>query len=326
MKSATPMTPSSLLREYLRSNKVARVAGVHDAVTAVLAERLGFECLWSGSLGVSAVHGVPDASILTMTEFLAATRVLVNSTTLPVIADCDCGFGDINIVARMVRDYEQAGVAAVCIEDKPFPKRNSFFGRQELAPAPEFAAKLAAAKRAQRGRDFVLIARTEALVAEADMDEAIRRGQLYVEAGADLILVHSKAPGPEEVLEFARRWQAAGMSHFLFVVPTTYPRLTLSDLAGTPIRGVIYANQALRAYVSAVERVLRSIIAEGTSAPVERELASVKQVFDLTSMDGIARQEAWFDEQELAFRRSYNRLTADDPAAVLELMNDGVGR
>ena len=128
------MTNSEILRKKLNSEPILRVGGAFDAMSAKLVEINNFDAIWAGSFAISATHGLPDASILTMTEFLNVATNMVQSCKIPIIADCDTGFGGPSNVAHLVKKYEKAGVAAICIEDKIFPKQNSLLenGTQEL--------------------------------------------------------------------------------------------------------------------------------------------------------------------------------------------------
>ena len=178
---------ASVLRELFASRPIVRIVGAHDGLGARLIERHGFDGIWSSGLEISTAHAVPDANILTMTEQLDAAQAIHEATTLPVVCDCDTGFGNASNVMHMVRKYEAAGLAAIVIEDKRFPKVNSFIpGRQELAPMEEFAGKIEAATAAQRDPSFMVIARLEALIAGWGIEEALRRGYAYEEAGAGL--------------------------------------------------------------------------------------------------------------------------------------------
>ncbi len=155
-----------------------------------------------------------------MSEYLDVAERMASAVTIPVIADCDTGFGNSNNVINMVKRFEAAGVAAVSIEDKLFPKVNSFIpGRQELASIAEFVGKIMAAKNAQRGPEFMVIARVEALIAGWGLEEAIKRADAYWKAGADAILIHSKSKTSEEIFQFIGRWENRCP---LVVVPTTY--------------------------------------------------------------------------------------------------------
>ncbi|MET7685091.1 isocitrate lyase/phosphoenolpyruvate mutase family protein [Streptomyces sp. NPDC005423] len=295
------------LRQGLLGDRLLRAIGVHDGFTALLAGRHPVDALWLSGLGVSAAHGVPDASILSMTDFLSAARIADRATTLPVIADCDSGFGDVNNIVHMVREYEQAGIAAVCIEDKQFPKRNSFSEGQLLADPHEFAAKIAAAKRAQRTADFTVFARVESLVAGADQDEALYRARLYAEAGADAIVIHSKAKTPDEVLTFAHRFRPAHPGLPLVVIPTTYPVVTEEELARAGISLVIYANQILRAFVGAADTVLSRILADHGAGGADTGLVDVRQVLDLIGTEAVSANSGWFEETTQTLRTTTAR-------------------
>src|SRR2546423_15478367 len=201
-------TKTSLLRRRLLQPGVVRVAGAHDALSALVAENVGYDAVWASSLTISASRGLPDMSLLTMTDYLQAAAHMNDACGCPVIADCDTGFGNALNVAYMVRQYEAAGIAAVCIEDKVFPKRNSFVeADQVLEDAGRFARKIEIAKKTQSSKDFLLIARTEAAIPGAGVGEDLRRAQRYVDAGADAVLMHSKSAQPDEVLSFLAEWQ-----------------------------------------------------------------------------------------------------------------------
>jgi phosphoenolpyruvate phosphomutase len=282
------MTRSQQLRQCLERPRVVRVAGAGDALSAMLVERNGFDAVWASSLGISAAHGVPDCSVLTMSELLAATARMNHAVRIPIIADCDTGFGDAGEVAAMVAHYETAGIAAVCIEDKIFPKRNSFLADQELVPVEDFCGKLRVAKQTQLSVDFFVIARLESLIASLGITHALQRALAYCEAGADAILIHSKARTASEVFEFAREFRALEPHVPLIAIPTTYYDVSCEDLRAHGVNVVIYANQALRAAIRAMDLALASIREAGSVARVERSIASLRDVFALIGMDAPA--------------------------------------
>jgi phosphoenolpyruvate phosphomutase len=282
--------------------------GAYDAVSARIAEWAGFDAIWASGLAISAAHGVPDCSILTLTEFLAAGDVINQASELPVIADCDTGFGDINVLERAVRDYERTGIAAICIEDKQAPKRNSFRKDHTLADPQEFAAKIAAAKAAQRDPGLVVMARLESLIAGAGQRDALERAALYAQAGADAIVVHSKALSPEEVFEFAAEWHARDGQVPLVVIPTNYPQVTLDQLSAAGIGVVIYANQALRAAIAAMRSTLNAIATAGSSGAIEPTLASVDDVLTLVKSSEAEQRDAQFEVAVLEWRAAQREL------------------
>jgi phosphoenolpyruvate phosphomutase len=282
------------LRQLLAQDGVIRAIGVSDGLGARLAERAGFEALWASGFAISASHGVPDAGILTMKEMLDAAVVISDASALPVIADCDTGFGDVSVVARMVQSYERRGIAAVCIEDKCFPKRNSFRPGQHLADAGEFAAKIEAAVAARTDPDFCVIARLESLIAGHGLDDAVERGEMYAHAGADVVLIHSKARSAVEIEAFAARWRRAGQSVPLAIVPTSYPDIEIDDL-DEGVKIVIYANQLVRASVRAAQETLRSIATTGSTKSAEAHLGSMREIFEVTDTGAVEELEAWFE-------------------------------
>ncbi|QQD82729.1 isocitrate lyase/phosphoenolpyruvate mutase family protein [Bacillus siamensis] len=280
---------SSIFRDALNSKGLVKVAGAHDGLSAKLAEKNGFNAVWASGLGISAVQTVPDASILTMTEFLEAAVIMNESCNLPVIADCDSGYGNIHNVTRMIKKYEAAGIAGVCIEDKVYPKLNSFDDRQQiLVSTEEFCAKIRAAKMAQQNDDFVLIARVEALIAKLGQEEAYTRAKAYVHAGADAILIHSKEKSPDEIIEFVNNWDVDAP---LVVVPTKYPTLSMEQLEKLGVKVSIYANQALRASVKAINDTFESIINNKSSLQIENDIVSVNEIFDIQDVPGMKQLE-----------------------------------
>src|SRR6058998_362056 len=242
-------------RLLLRGPGIVLAAGAHDALSAKLAEQAGFDAIWAGGFGISAVRAVPDANILTLTETLEAVRRIVDAVAIPVIADCDNGYGNAINVIRTVGEFERAGAAGICIEDNEFPKRCSFYGsvRRELVPVEEHVGKIEAATSARRTADFAVIARTEALIAGLGLAEALRRARAYARAGADAILVHSKACDFGELRSFAAAWDEPAP---LVAVPTTYPAVGAEELEQAGFRMAIFANQALRAAIVAMREAL----------------------------------------------------------------------
>jgi len=284
------MSKAELLRERLTDPGLVRVAGAHDALSARVAEEVGFDAVWASSLAISAARGLPDMSLLTMTDYLQAAGHINDVCTIPVIADCDTGFGNALNVAYMVRQYEAAGIAAVCIEDKVYPKRNSFVDTDQiLEDADLFARKIEIAKQTQVTKDFLLIARTEAAIAGAGVDEALRRAHRYVDAGADAVLMHSKSAQPDEVLSFLGQWQRRAP---VVVVPTTYYGWPAEHAAEAGVSMVIYANQALRASVHSMRQALGAVLAAGCSVGIEETIAPMAEIFRLQRVDDWLALEA----------------------------------
>lgn len=273
------------LREGLEAGSPVVAVGAHDALSAQLIEQSGFDAVWVSGFGVSTMtYALPDLNLVTMTESVEAARRIDAATSLPVVADCDNGFGGLANVVRTVREFERAGIAAVCIEDNTFPKRNSLYqgdSRRELIPTEEQARRIRAAKEAQETREFVFIARVEALIAGHGVDAALERARAYVEAGADALLVHSRDKTLAEIDAFLERW--AGEEIPLVAVPTLFPSFTVDVLGEKGFRMIIFANQPMRAAVRAMEDTLHTLRAEQNAAAVDPGIAEVDHIFELVS-------------------------------------------
>jgi len=272
---------SKELRKLFNQPGIIRLVGAHNGLTAKLVEEAGFEGVWASSLEISAAHLVPDANILTMTDFLDNAIEMNEAVDLPIVADIDQGYGSSNNVARAVEKFEWAGIAGVIMEDNLFPKQNSLLegeGR-ELASVRDFVAKIIAGKRAQRTKEFMLIARIEALIAGYGQEEAMRRAKAYVGAGADGIMIHSKKNDPSEIIEFVEAWDE---DIPLVISPTRYPSFDEEEIKSYPkIRVVIYANHVIRTVVSAVRRSLQEIKNTGGIETISPKLISVDELFEL---------------------------------------------
>jgi phosphoenolpyruvate phosphomutase len=273
------------LRRGLAADAPVVAVGAHDAMSAHLIESGGFDAVWVSGFGVSAMaYALPDLNVVTMSEMLAISRTIAGSTDLPVVVDCDNGFGGFSNVVRTVVEFDRAGVAAVCIEDNLFPKRNSLYAgaaRRDLVDTGEQARRLRAAKSAQESPLFVLIARVEALIAGHGVDAAIERATAYAEAGADAILIHSTDRSLTEITEFLDAWGRTGIDKPLVAVPTLFPDFTADELAGKGFSMVIFANQLMRASVQAMEDTLGCLREQGRPAAVDPHIAPVDHVFDL---------------------------------------------
>jgi phosphonopyruvate hydrolase len=279
---------ATALRAMLNVERPALAMAAHNPLAAKLAADAGFDAIWGSGFELSASYAVPDASILSMDTHLEMMRAIGEVQSAPVIADIDTGFGNAVNVCYTVPRYAAAGVAAVVIEDKTFPKDSSLRpgGRQALVPIGEFEGKIEAAKAAGA---VLVVARTEALIAGLGQDEALRRAEAYADIGADAVLIHSKQKTPDEILSFCRAWSGRAP---LVLVPTSYPQLSFADIAALGKVGlIICGNHAIRAAVAAMQYTFRRILAEGGIAGVEDGIASVAEVFALQGDDIMRRME-----------------------------------
>jgi len=279
------------MREILTGPGVGVGVGAGDALCAKLIERAGFDFVWSSSLCVSAFFAVPDANLISMSQYCDAARSMNEVVSIPIIADGDTGYGNANNVIYAVKKFEEAGIVGMSIEDKKFPKDNSLLegGRQELAPIEEFVGKIKAAKDHQKDKEFIVIARVEALIAGWGQAEAMKRSLRYVDAGADCILIHSKSKQPDEILEFIRNWDQPTP---LVLVPTNYPSLTLAAVEKLKkVKLFIYANQPMRASVKAQEALLREIKKSGGIHTIDPMMVPVDHIFDLQGVPAMKEDE-----------------------------------
>jgi len=279
------------LKDKIASQDLVTLMSAHNPLSARLAEEAGFDGIWASGFELSAAYGMPDASLLSLTQHLDMTRAIIEQVSLPLVADIDTGYGNAINVLHVVAAYAAAGSAAIVMEDKMFPKDTSLLagGRQELVRIEEFQGKIAAAREAGRAYDLLVIARTEALIADLGLDEALKRGMAYAEAGADLLLVHSKKKTPDEIVAFTEAWRG---SIPLTIVPTAYPDLTEQKIRALgKIKIVIYANHAIRAAVGAMREVFAQIRCDGGIHHVDKQIASVEDIFDLQRVPAMKAAE-----------------------------------
>lgn len=274
------MKKSTQLQQVLRSGRTDFLMESHNGLSARIAEEAGFAGIWASGLSMSAAMGVRDSNEASWTQVLEVVEFMSDATSIPILLDADTGYGNFNNVRRLVRKLEQRQVAGMCIEDKLFPKTNSFINgdQQPLAEVDEFAGKLKAAKDSQEDEDFVVVARTEALIAGWGLSEALRRAEAYHGAGADAILIHSKRSTADEVLEFMQHW---GNTCPVAIVPTMYYETPTSVFEEIGISVVIWANHLMRSCVSAMQQVAAQIYHDRSLANVEQQIAAVKEVFRL---------------------------------------------
>ena len=285
------------LRALLNDGKTVRVMEAHNGLSGIIANNTRvdgqsdelpvereFDALWESSLTDSAIKGHPDIEVISFDSRLQTIHEILAVTYKPMIVDGDTG-GDANNFEYMVSKLERAGVSAVIIEDKVFPKRNSLEpGVQQTLQEPEvFAQKIRRGKKIQVSEDFMIIARLESLIAGQSVDEALHRARIYLEAGADGIMIHSKSKSPDQILEFAKNYQNLNQELKLNIplvcVPTTYNTLTEDELRTAGFRIIIYANHLLRGAYKAMEEVARTILLNQRSFEADPMCAPVRNIF-----------------------------------------------
>ncbi|GGG37483.1 phosphoenolpyruvate mutase [Caldovatus sediminis] len=274
-----PATRFAALRREIASPSLSFLMEAHDGLSAKIVEEAGFRGIWASGLTMSAALGLRDSNEASWTQVLDVLEYMADATTLPILVDGDTGHGNFNNVRRFVRKLCERGLAGVCLEDKLFPKTNSFIGEgQPLADIEEFCGRIKAGKDSQLDDDFVLVARVEALVSGLGMEEALRRAEAYHRAGADAILIHSKQSTADEIFAFARHWANRAP---LVIVPTMYYATPTALFREAGISTVIWANHLLRAAIVAMRETAARIRRDESLLRVEGQVASVKDIFRL---------------------------------------------
>jgi phosphoenolpyruvate phosphomutase len=264
--------------------------GVHNPLTARLAERAGFDLLWLGSLELATSLGLPDINLLSLTEVAGIVRAVRGVTSLPIYVDADNGYGSDATALRAVAEFEAAGANAICIEDNLFPKRNSLLvdrAARRLEDADDFARRI---ERMVAARSRLrIIARTEALVAGLGVAEAVRRLRRYADAGADALFVQTNHRWAEQLLPVVG--EVAGLRPMV-LAPTALPELRAADLERFGQVTLLFANVVIRGIVGSLPRILRRLHESGSLASVVSELEGLDGLFELTDTQGWARTAA----------------------------------
>jgi phosphoenolpyruvate phosphomutase len=312
----------------LTSKDTAILMEAHNGLSAKLAAEAGFEALWASGLSISAALGVRDNNEASWTQVLEVLEFMSDATELPILLDGDTGYGNFNNARRLVRKLEQRNIAGVCFEDKLFPKTNSFISgeKQALAEVDEFCGKLRAAKDTQLDPDFVIVARTEAFIAGWGLEEALLRATAYAQSGADVVLVHSKRSDSKEIMAFMKQWDNRIP---IIIVPTKYPSEPLASFVAAGVSNFIFANHALRSVITVLQRNLRILHDTQDLMSIEKDIASVAEVFRLQDVQELKTSEERYlptsDRVEVsalvlaASKGDFGDLVKDKPKAMLRL-------
>jgi phosphoenolpyruvate phosphomutase len=239
--------------------------------------------MWSSSLTDSTAKGKPDIEAVDMTSRLQTVSNIFDVTTLPMIFDADTG-GMVEHFSFTVRSLERLGVSAVVIEDKIGLKKNSLFGndvKQTQDSIENFQLKINTGKQSQITDDFMIIARIESLILGAGMQDALDRAVAYIDAGADVIMIHSRLQEPSEIFEFCEKYHTLPNTVPLKVVPTSFNIVTEDEWMNHGVNIVTYANHMLRASYPSMVSVAKSILQHGRTFEHEKDLMSIKEILTL---------------------------------------------
>ena len=321
----THRSKAAALRREIESPDLSFLMEAHNGLSAKIAEEAGFSALWASGLTISASLGLRDSNEASWTQVLDVLEFMSDATSLPILVDGDSGYGNFNNVRRLVAKLGERGIAGVCIEDKLFPKTNSFIGEaQPLADVDEFCGRIKAGKDSQTDDNFVLVARVEALISGRGMEEALMRAEAYHAAGADAILIHSKLKVPSEIFAFAERWANRAP---LVIVPTTYYTTPTDLFRQAGISTVIWANHALRASITAMRETTRRIFADQSLQEIEGRVATVKDIFALVGNAELEEAEQRYLPDKAtaravvlaASRGGLDELTQDRPKCMVDV-------
>ena len=301
------------LRHLLQSPETEFILEAHNGLSARIVEEAGFKGIWGSGLALSAQHALRDNNELSWSQVIDSMEFMADATSIPILLDGDTGYGDFNNMRRLVNKLEQRGIAGVCIEDKLFPKTNSFIQgeRQALEDIDTFCGKIKAGKDAQGDDDFCIVARVEAFIAGWGLEEALRRGAAYHQAGADAVLIHSKLKRPDEILQFAREW---GQRCPLVIVPTQFYATPSEVFRQHHISLVVWANHMIRSAISAMQATARQIHASESLVDVEGQVATVQEIFRLQGADEL-----------LAAEKRYARPGHQEAGAIILAASRGQG-
>jgi phosphoenolpyruvate phosphomutase len=327
------MKKTTKFKSMLQSGNLDFICEAHNGLSAKIVEESGFKGIWGSGLSISAAMGVRDNNEASWTQVLEVLEFMSDNTSVPILLDGDTGYGNFNNMRRLVNKLEQRGVAAVCIEDKVFPKTNSFIKgeNQPLADMDEFALKITAGKDAQTDDDFCIVARTEAFIAGWGLGEALKRAECYRKAGADAILVHSKINSPSDIIAFMKEWDNR---HPIVIVPTMYYSTPTQLFRELGISLVIWANHILRSSIATMQNTARHLLEKETLMEIEEKLPTVKEIFRLQGMAEYSEWEKAYLPKSfrpgkgilLAASKGSNfgDLTTDRPKAMLEVQGTPV--
>ena len=287
---------SSQLKQLLVSDRTEFIMEAHNGLSARIVEEAGFAGVWASGLAMSAQFAVRDNNELSWTQIVDMLEFMTDATSIPILLDGDTGYGDFNNLRRLVAKLEQRAVAGVCIEDKLFPKTNSFIEgeNQPLEDIEVFCNKIRAGKEAQTDDDFCIVARVEALIAGWGLHEALNRADAYRQAGADAILIHSKQNHPDEILAFAREWANRCP---LVIVPTKYYSTPSDVFREHGIAMVIWANHLIRSSIQAMQNTARDIHRTESLVESEDRIASVREIFRLQGAAELLEAEKRYTRQ-----------------------------
>ncbi len=273
--------------------------GAFNALTAMQIERAGFQALYISGAGLSAARGLPDIGLLSLTEVVSDAAAITKAVTIPAIVDADTGFGPPLAVMRAVKEFEQAGVAGMQIEDQELPKKCGHLSGKRLVSTSDMVNKICAASDARKDREFFIVARTDARAVEG-LGEAVRRARAYIDAGADVIFPEA-LESAEEFRLFARQLAKEGGKAPLVANMTEFgktPYLSAGEFEDLGYRLVLFPVTALRMAAKAVEQMLAELRNRGSQRDLLERMQTRQELYDLLRYAEYEQRDRHFHSQE----------------------------
>lgn len=273
--------------------------GAFNALTGMQIEQAGFQALYISGAGLSAARGLPDIGLLSLTEVVADAATITKAVTIPAIVDADTGFGPPLAVMRAVKEFEQAGVVGMQIEDQELPKKCGHLPGKRLVPTSDMVNKICAASDARKDRDFFIVARTDARAVEG-LGEAVRRARAYIDAGADAIFPEA-LESAEEFRLFARQLAKEGGKAPLVANMTEFgktPYLSVGEFEDLGYRLVLFPVTALRMATKAVEQMLAELRNRGSQRDLVERMQTRQELYDLLRYAEYEQRDRHFHSQE----------------------------
>jgi 2-methylisocitrate lyase-like PEP mutase family enzyme len=299
------MDRGAKLRELVARDELLMAIGGWDALTARMAQQAGAEAVYmSGSCVSSSVHGGPDIGLTTMTEMVRRARQMASVLDVPLIADGDTGYGNEMNVHRTVKEYERSGVNAIQMEDQRFPKRCGHFEGKSLVDPADFAAKVVAATDARESDDFQIIARTDALATDG-LDKAIRRANLYKEAGADVLFM--EAPTEREQMERICR-EAPGPLLANLAAKGKTPPIHAEELADIGYDLAIYPSDSFKAALKTIQDTYETLIDERSQENILDGMVEWGERDEITEMGDVQASEEKYAAAKKRYADVYEEL------------------
>lgn len=290
MKECDKLKKTTMFKQILNEKHTNYIMESHNAMSGKLVEEAGFRGIWGSGLTIAASMGVRDNNEASWTEVADIVEHICDATNIPILLDADTGYGNFNNARILTRKLEKIGVAAVSIEDKLFPKTNSYIDseQQPLASIEEFCGKIRAIKDSQADPDFCMVARIESFITGHGLGEALKRAEAYYNAGADALFIHSKKTVPEDIINFMNEWKDTCP---VIIAPTTYWETPTEVFEELGVSIVIWANIMMRASMKHMHKIAKKVNCDCSLANVIEEIVPVQEIFRLQNVEELKEAE-----------------------------------